>query len=196
MRLLELVTWTPRRRFFEPARKARMLSAADAELLINQHLGDTPRAAHSRFVAYMMRQFAGMFAADADLWEVVGLCHDLDFFQTSGEPSQHGLVTIEWLGDRIPADAQHAIAAHDHRTGVQADTLLADSLKAADVIAVIDEKLGRRLLCDVDQAAPYTMLRSQLGDRPYLCDMLQQYTDKHGLPFARIVEILTKAPPQ
>jgi hypothetical protein len=105
-------------------------------------------------------------------------------------------LTIEWLGDRIPADAKAAIAAHDHRTGVQADTLLADTLKAADAIAVIDQTLGRRLLCGVDQTAPYTMLRSQLGDRPYLCDMLQRYTDKHTVPFARIVEIVTMAPPQ
>lgn len=62
--------------------------------------------------------------------------------------------------------------------------------------AVIDQTLGRRLLCGVDQIAPYTMLRSQLGDRPYLCDMLQRYTDKHTVPFARIVEIVSMAPPQ
>jgi ribosomal protein S18 acetylase RimI-like enzyme len=176
--------------------EAGMLSAAAANLLISRHLGDTPRAAHSRFVAYLMRRLAGIFAADADLWKVVGLCHDLDFFQTSGDLSQHGLLTIKWLGDRIPADAQAAITAHDHRTGIQADTLLADTLKAADAIAVIDERLGRRLLCDVDQTAPYTILRSQLGDRPYLCDILQRYIDKHGLAFARIVEIVTSAPSQ
>jgi hypothetical protein len=171
-----------------------MLTTADADLLINQHLGDTPRAAHSRFVGYLMRRLAGIYAADADLWEVVSLCHDLDFFQTSGDWSRHGLLTIEWLGDRIPTDAQHAIAAHDHRTGVKADTLLADALKAADAITVIDERLGRRLLCGVDPAAPYTMLRSQLGERSYLCDMLQRFAEKHGLAFATIVEIVTGAP--
>jgi hypothetical protein len=177
-------------------RVAELLTTADADLLINQHLGDTPRAAHSRFVGYLMRRLAGIYAADADLWEVVGLCHDLDFFQTSGEPSQHGLLTIEWLGDRIPTDAQHAIAAHDHRTGVWPDTLLADTLKAADAIAVIDERFGRRLLCGVDLTDPYAILRSQLGDLPYLCDILQRYADKHGLAFARIVEIVTGTPSQ
>lgn len=91
-----------------------MLTTADADLLINRHLGDTPRANHSRFVGYIMRQLAGMFAAPTDLWEVVGLCHDLDFFQTSHDWSQHGLLTIKWLGDRIPTDAQDAIAALSH----------------------------------------------------------------------------------
>ena len=60
-----------------------MLSTAEAIQLLNQHLGGTPRAAHSRFVAYLMRQFAGVFAADANLWEIVSLCHDLDFFTES-----------------------------------------------------------------------------------------------------------------
>ena len=173
-----------------------MLSGANASLLISKHLGDTPRATHSRFVAHMMRQLAGVFAADPDLWEIVGLCHDLDFFETLGDPSQHGLLTIKWLDDRIPIEAQRAIAAHDHRTGIQADTLLADMLKVADVIAVIDAKLGRRLLSNLDQNDPFTELRRQLGDRPYLCDMLERYAEKHALPVERVLNILVASPLQ
>lgn len=75
-----------------------MLSGSDAEVLVSQHLATTPRAAHTRFVAYLMRQLARIFAADADLWEVVGLCHDLDFFETRDDRSQHGLLTVRWLG--------------------------------------------------------------------------------------------------
>jgi hypothetical protein len=167
-----------------------MLGLAEADALVVRHLGDTPRADHSRLVAFLMRRLAETFAADADLWEVVGLCHDLDFFRTSETPSRHGLVTLEWLGDSIPIDAQQAIAAHDHRTGVQADTLLADMLKVADVIAVIDQRVGRRALCSLDEADPYPGLRGLLRDRLYLCDILQRHARKHGLPFTRIVEIV------
>ena len=88
--------------------------------------------------------------------EIVGLCHDLDFFETCDNWTQHCLLTVRWLSDRIPADAQSAIASHDHRTGVQSDTLLADALKIADVIAVIYAKLGRRALWDVDLNDPLT----------------------------------------
>jgi hypothetical protein len=172
------------------------LNIAEAYLLVDQHLGDIPRAAHSRFVAHLMRQLAATFAADADLWEIVGLCHDLDFLQTSGDRSQHGLLTIRWLGDRIPVDAKNAIAAHDHRTGVQADTLLADMLKVADVIAVFDTKLGRPALCDVDRSDPFTALRNLLPDRPYLSDMLERYTSRHALPFARIIGIVAASQSQ
>src|SRR5690242_17424822 len=120
-----------------------MLSTTQALALIDQHLDDTPRAAHSRFVAYLMRSLASRFSADSQLWEVVGLCHDLDFFHIGDDWSQHGLVTIRWLAGLLPDDVLQAIAAHDHRTGVQSDTPLADMLKLADVVAVIDQRLGR-----------------------------------------------------
>ena len=170
-----------------------MLSVADAELLVQQHLGTTPRADHSRFVAHIMRELAPRFSASADLWEVVGLCHDLDYFHTHGNWSQHGLTTVAWLGDKIPAEAQDAIAAHDHRTGLQADTVLADMLKAADALAVVDEKIGRASLCETDRAAPYPALRRQLGDRSYLSDMLERYADKHDVSFDCLAEIVARA---
>jgi hypothetical protein len=119
-----LLYWTipSEHRDRQECRENGMLSVADANLLIDHHLGDTPRAAHSRFVG-----------------------------------------------------------------------LLADLLKAADAIALVDQRLGRRWLCDIDQTDPYTMLRRQIGDRPYLCDMLQRYTDKHTLSFVRNVEIMASA---
>jgi predicted hydrolase (HD superfamily) len=170
-----------------------MLTAADADLLVSQHLATTPRAVHTRFVAYLMRQLARKFAADAELWEVVGLCHDLDFFQTCDDWSQHGLLTVRWLGDRLPAEAQLAIASHDHRAGIQADTLLADTLKIADVLAVIDARLGRNVLSEAKGSDVLTALRSHLVDRSYLCDMLERYTRKHGLPVSTLIDIVASS---
>ncbi|WFU77662.1 HD domain-containing protein [Bradyrhizobium sp. CIAT3101] len=173
-----------------------MLTVLDAELLIKQHLGDTPRADHSRFVAHILRMLAPSFSASADFWEVVGLCHDLDYFHTSGNWSQHGLLTVRWLGDSLPAEAQNAIASHDHRAGIQADTTLADMLKAADAIAIIDERLGRSTLCSTDRSKPYEALRRQLGDRSYLSDILERHSEKHRISFDRLLEIVALAPEQ
>jgi predicted hydrolase (HD superfamily) len=83
----------------------RVLNKARALDLVRKHLAETPRAAHSRFVAYLMRELASIFDANADIWEMTGLCHDLDFFVTSGDWSQHGLVTIRWLAGQLPDDA-------------------------------------------------------------------------------------------
>jgi hypothetical protein len=57
-----------------------------------------------------------------------GLCHDLDFFSMSGSWSQHGFLTGRGLGDGFADEALGAIAAHDQRTGIKSDTLIADML--------------------------------------------------------------------
>lgn len=79
-----------------------MLTVVVAQMLFQQHLSDTPRANHSRVVAHMMRTLAPGFSASAELWEVVGLRHDLDYFHTLDNWSQHGLLTVRWLGNNIP----------------------------------------------------------------------------------------------
>jgi hypothetical protein len=173
-----------------------MLNITAALALIQQHLGDTPRAAHSHVVAALMHHLAGAFEADAQLWEIVGLCHDLDFFTIADDWSQHGLLTIDWLAGQLPDDALRAIAAHDHRTGVHADTVLADMLKVADVIAVIDQRLGRALFHEVTADEGYTTMRRQLEDHPYLSDILEQYAGKHGLSLAQIRTMVTVMPVQ
>jgi predicted hydrolase (HD superfamily) len=172
-----------------------MLTVADAQHLVDLHLRDTPRAAHSRFVAHIMRRLAVLLGGDADLWEIVGLCHDLDFLVTSGDWNRHGLLTVEWLGDSIPADARAAIASHDHRTGVRSDMLLADILKLADALAVIDQRAGRSVLADLDHRDPYPALRKRLGDRPHLADILERCAGRHKLLFAGIVKVMGEVPP-
>ena len=173
-----------------------MLSTPEALILVGRYLGDTPRATHTRVVSHLMRRLAEHFGEDCELWEVVGLCHDLDFFETSGDRSQHGLLTVSWLAGRLPEAAQQAIAAHDHRTGVVADTRLADMLKVADAMTVIDGRLGRGIWAPLDRADPYMALRDKLEDCAYLSDILQRYASKHAVPFACLADIVTTAPSQ
>jgi hypothetical protein len=174
-----------------------MLGRTEALDLVRQHLGETPRAAHTYVVAHLMRRLAAELGEDAELWEVVALCHDLDFFATSNDRSQHGLLTVQWLGGGLPRSAQQAIAAHDHRTGVRSDTLLADMLRLADAVAVIDQGLGRHVWRDLSDAADaWVSLRRRMGNRPYLAEIVQLHADKHHLPFARIVDLMCAAPPQ
>ena len=61
-----------------------------------------------------MAQLASRFGAEAALWEVVGLCHDLDLPLTESDLSQHGPLAAQWLAGRLPPEATQAIAAHDH----------------------------------------------------------------------------------
>ena len=143
-----------------------------------------------------MRELASVFTADDDLWEITGLCHDLDFFVTSDDWSKHGLLTIRWLAGRLPDEALQAIAAHDHRTGVRSDTLIADMLNLADAVAVIEKRFGRDLFQQAHNGDPYITLRNHLDDRAYLADILERHASKHRLSFGRICKIVTAGPPQ
>jgi len=173
-----------------------MLSPQDARALVHQHLGTTARALHSQVVAYLMHQLALVYAADPQLWQIVGLCHDLDYFATEHDGRQHGLLTIGWLRRDLPEEALEAIAAHDYRTGATADTLLADMLKVADVVTVLDQRLGRAALLQVLHGDDYTPLRAAVGEKVYLSDILQQYAAKRSLSLRGIAQILERAPMQ
>jgi hypothetical protein len=69
-------------------------------------------------------------------------------------------------------------------------------LKLADVIAVIDARLGRRALAEAGPGDLLAKLRMSLSDRPYLCEILERYSAKHEFALARIAAIVSAAPPQ
>ncbi len=173
-----------------------MIEESDAEALIRQHLGDSPRAAHSRFVGDLMGRMARLFNADEALWRTVGLVHDLDYFETKPTPDRHGVLVCDWLAGRLPADALTAIAAHDHRTGVISDTLLADMLKLADVLAVLDETCGRAITSRLNEDTAFANVRERTAARPFLETMLVDLAGKHSLTLETLARMLAAAPPQ
>jgi predicted hydrolase (HD superfamily) len=155
-----------------------MLPIAAAVKLVHHHLGDTARARHSRLVGTIMRYLAQRLSAEADFWEIVGLCHDLDVFAVGDDRARHGVLAAQWLNGQLPEEALTAIAAHDHRTGIQADTLLADMLKLADAAAIIAERLAAESL--PAQNAIETV-GNRLGGRSYVADIVARQSTKHGL---------------
>ena len=84
---------------------ADRLSLTEAEQLVAGRLGTSPRARHSRFVGLLMERLAGEVGADAGLWRIVGLVHDLDYLTVEGDWSRHGRLTAEWLAGRLLDDA-------------------------------------------------------------------------------------------
>ena len=65
---------------------------------------------HGLAVAVTMRHFAELWGEDADIWEVVGLMHDLDYEQF---PENHCYKSAEILGDAgWPQDLIRAVQSH------------------------------------------------------------------------------------
>ncbi|HEV2513927.1 MAG TPA: HD domain-containing protein [Devosia sp.] len=172
---------------------AARLSLAEAEQLVAERLGVSPRAAHSRFVGRLMQQLAGELGADAGLWQLVGLLHDLDYFAVDGDWNRHGVLTAAWLAGRLPDEALAAIAAHDHRTGVRSSTQLAELLRLADGLAVLDETAGRETTV---AALIGEALETVTGSRMFLVDIIGGAAARHGVTLATLAGILATLPRQ
>ena len=157
-------------------------------------LGSTKRAEHSVFVGYIMRLLADRLGADITIWEVVGLCHDLDFFDTAGDRRLHGILAASWLANDLPPEALDAIRAHDHRTGVKAHTAIADALKLADAFAIAVETAGREAIVRLLKINNKEELRSVLTSCPYLSQMIVECSQRLRLPLAELAHICRDAP--
>ena len=172
-----------------------MLTRDEALALVATHLGSTSRARHCLFVAYAMGRVAEHIGADADLWEVVGLAHDLDFNVTAGDRSRHGLVTVEWLSGRLPEDALSAIAAHDHRTGIHAETTVALGLRLCDAVAVVVALLGRTESADTFHSPDAARrLQTACAQRPHLPQMINELSARIDVPISLFSTIARHGP--
>ena len=167
-----------------------MAKSRRAKAQLRHNLSDPQKIAHSLFVAELMRKLAEHLGEDAELWEVVGICHDFDEEVTREDRSKHGLLTAEWLANDLPAEALDAIKAHDHRTGFVSETPLADGLKLADTLAISDQAVGREIMLGLNSKEGIVRFKSVTAERPFLFDIIEERADRLGVWFERLSELL------
>ena len=95
---------------------------------------------HCYAVADSMRHFAQMQGADADLWEAVGLLHDMDYERhPNAEQSStagHPFVGVAWLREQgWSEEICRAILSHANYSGVARETPLERTLYAVDELS-------------------------------------------------------------
>ncbi|WP_269581000.1 HD domain-containing protein [Roseibium sp. Sym1] len=172
-----------------------MMTTAQAQNELDRHLAGSRKARHSQIVSHLMKNLAETKRQNAELWEVVGLCHDLDDDVTKSNRQLHGIVTARWLEDRLPEEALEAIKAHDHRTGIQSHTELADALKLADALAIAAEDAGREFIAQIHTDSGWQNLSARLAnDRPYLCPIIAELAGRMNLGNSDLVRMFEKAP--
>ena len=95
---------------------------------------------HCYAVADCMKHFAQLRGADADLWEAVGLLHDMDYErhpnheQSSSEG--HPFVGVTWLREQgWNEEVSRAILSHADYAGVARETPLERTLYAVDELS-------------------------------------------------------------
>jgi len=173
-----------------------MLSVAEAVAVMRRELGESPKAEHSLLVGRIMRELARRFGEDGELWETVGILHDIDLPATSADLSRHGLVAAEMLGESLPPEGLRAIAAHDHRAGLPLLSRLDRSLRGADALALLGQRIP---LPELERFAEkgdgaLVALQAALGpERAHLGEMVARYAEAECLTLADLVEAVRRA---
>jgi putative nucleotidyltransferase with HDIG domain len=117
---------------------------------------------HCYAVADSMKHFAQLRGENADLWEAVGLLHDMDYERYPNlehNPTQgHPFVGVAWLREHEwSEEICRAIVSHADYAGVPRETLLERTLYSVDELSsfVIAVALVRptKNIADVDVAA-------------------------------------------
>jgi putative nucleotidyltransferase with HDIG domain len=95
---------------------------------------------HCYAVADSMKHFAQRGGADADLWEAVGLLHDMDYErhpnQEQSSTEGHPFVGVAWLREQgWSEEVCRAILSHADYAGVTRETPLERTLYAVDELS-------------------------------------------------------------
>jgi putative nucleotidyltransferase with HDIG domain len=112
-----------------------MISREESIKLVKQHVKNRNLVNHMIAVGAIMKAMAQYFGEDENLWETVGILHDIDY-ETFGEDfTQHGAKSAEMVKDLLPEEGVSAIRAHNPMTGAEAESKLDISLFAADSLS-------------------------------------------------------------
>jgi putative nucleotidyltransferase with HDIG domain len=112
-----------------------MITREESLKKVNDHVKNENLINHMIAVGAIMRGLAEKFEEDKELWEAVGILHDVDY-ETFGEDfSKHGVKSAEMANDLLPKEGIKAILSHNELTGNKAETRFEVSLLAADAIS-------------------------------------------------------------
>src|SRR5438105_1286164 len=95
---------------------------------------------HCYAVSDSMKHFAQLRGEDVDLWEAIGLLHDMDYERHPNlerSPSEgHPFVGVKWLLENgWSEDVCHAILSHADYSGIEPETALEKTLRAVDELS-------------------------------------------------------------
>jgi predicted hydrolase (HD superfamily) len=169
-----------------------MITKNDALALVEQELKGTHKAAHSILAGRIMKGLAPRFNGDPLLWEIVGLCHDIDAKRIGEDISQHGTLAMEMLEGMLPDFALRAIGAHASQTGVKDSSDLALALRAADLVALVDMVVSKEDIRDLlaKGETAYPLLCDKLGDNAGWAEGIRKYAEKNSIPFNDMIAML------
>ena len=172
---------------------------------------------HCYAVADSMKHFAQMRAEDADLWEAVGLLHDMDYERHPNTPvagvvdpgsaeqprprgpgspipatAGHPFVGVAWLRDNgWSEEVCHAILSHADYANVSRETALEKTLYAVDELSsfVVAVALVRptKSIHDVDVRAVKKKMKDKAFARAVNREDIVRGAEELGMPLDDVI---------
>ena len=151
---------------------------------------------HCYAVADSMKYFAQIRGENVDLWEAVGLLHDMDYERHPNleqSPTEgHPFVGVAWLRENgWSEEICRAILSHADYSGVSRETALEKTLYAVDELSsfVIAVALVRptKSIHDVDLAAVKKKMKDKAFARAVNRDDIIRGAEQLGLPLDEVI---------
>jgi putative nucleotidyltransferase with HDIG domain len=151
---------------------------------------------HCYAVADSMKHFAQLRSEDADLWEAVGLLHDMDYERHPNieqSPTEgHPFAGVAWLrGNGWREDVCRAILSHADYANVSRETALEKTLYAVDELSgfIVAVALVRptKSIHDVDMRAVKKKMKDKAFARAVNREDIARGADELGIPLDDVI---------
>ena len=173
-----------------------MSLAARALTILHEWVQSESLRKHCYAVADSMKHFAQLRGEDVDLWEAVGLLHDMDYEKhpnlERSSTEGHPFVGVAWLRDNgWSEEVCRAILSHADYSGVSPETSLEKTLRAVDELSgfVVAVALVRptKSIHDVDPAAVKKKMKDKAFARAVNREEIVRGAEQLGLPLDEVI---------
>src|SRR5215469_109628 len=151
---------------------------------------------HCYAVSDSMKHFARLRGEDADLWEAVGLLHDMDYEKhpnlERSSTEGHPFVGVRWLRENgWSEEVCHAILSHADYSGVFPETPLEKTLRAVDELSsfVVAVALVRptKSINDVELSSVKKKMKDKAFARAVNREEIVHGAEQLGMPLDEVI---------
>jgi len=170
--------------------------AARAQATLHDWVQSESLRKHCYAVADSMKHFAQLRGEDADVWEAVGLLHDMDYERypnlARSATEGHPFVGVGWLRENgWSEEVCRAILSHADYSGVSRETPLEKTLYAVDELSsfVVAVALVRptKSIHDVDVRAVKKKMKDKAFARAVNRDDILRGAEELGMPLDDVI---------
>src|SRR5215471_13938387 len=170
--------------------------AARAQAILHDWVQSDSLRKHCYAVADSMKQFAQSRGQDADLWEAVGLLHDIDYEKypnlERSATEGHPFVGVKWLRENgWSEEVCRAILSHADYSGVEPQSPMEKTLRAVDELSgfVVAVTLVRpsKSINDVELSSVKKKMKDKAFARAVNREEIVHGAEQLGMPLDEVI---------